>query len=245
MNLDLTGQVFDRLTVIRQVPRPENSNIKNKYWLCKCSCGNEKIVCTSLLTGGKTRSCGCLIGEKNKKSNKYDLTGKYGICYSANTNEPILFDLEDYDKIKDYCWYISFHNNKKDKRVRTNIRDCNNKRTTLFMHKLIMPNDFMVIDHINRDPLDNRKSNLRICTQAQNTYNRKGNGGIYKGVQKRKYDGKWIASIGYNGSHYYIGAFDTPELAALAYNEKAKEFFGEFAYLNDVHFDNEINTIAN
>lgn len=248
--IDLTGQVFGRLTVIEEVPKPEGSNTRYKCWLCKCSCGNYKIVNSSNLRRGATKSCGCITGQyesclyssTNKRHNKYDLTGEYGICYASNNSELIIFDLEDYDKIKDYCWNVKKreYKNCTDKRA-VSVKHDNGKVKYINMYDVIMSKDdpSMVIDHINRNPLDNRKANLRICTRQQNSFNKTGRS-KYKGVYKNHKGKGWIAEIGYNYKHHYLGIFDTPEEAALAYNEKAKEFFGEFAYLNDVHFENEI-----
>jgi hypothetical protein len=95
------------------------------------------------------------------------------------------------------------------------------------------------IDHINRIKTDNRIGNLRPCTStaAQN----KGNIGLlrtntsgYKGVSLNKRSGKYHAQIKINGKQTYLGRFDTPEEAALCYNKAAWEYFGEFAYLNEV-----------
>lgn len=243
--LDLTGQVFGRLTVIHEVPRPEDAKTKCKYYLCRCTCGNEVITDTGSLRNDKgKRSCGCAVEERNekmKKPNKYDLSGEYGICYSNNSDDIILFDLEDYDKIKDYGWHVMLHNRT---RLYKTVSATKNKKL-IRMHRLILGVDdpSIIIDHINRNPLDNRKSNLRFCTMRENAYNSGAREGRkYKGVCKYRDGKRWVAKIGYDGNDYHIGIFNTPEEAALAYNEKAKEFFGEFAYLNEVHMENEINT---
>lgn len=60
--LNLTGQKFGRLVVIKRV---ENNKQKRIQWLCKCDCGNEKIVSSTNLRTGKTKSCGCLRRDKN------------------------------------------------------------------------------------------------------------------------------------------------------------------------------------
>jgi len=91
------------------------------------------------------------------------------------------------------------------------------------------------LDHINHNKSDNRICNLRECTRSQNRANtlphknRK-----YKGIYFDKRCGKYRVQIGHNNKLYYLGRFDTPELAARAYNAKALELFGEFAYLNEV-----------
>lgn len=103
----------------------------------------------------------------------------------------------------------------------------------LLLHRLIMncPKG-MVVDHINRDKLDNRVENLRICTQAQNSYNHaRQSKNRYKGVVKK--GARWNAQIHYDNTTNYIGAYVTEEEAALAYNAEAIKR-GEFAKLNDV-----------
>jgi|SRR5215467_9025499 len=85
------------------------------------------------------------------------------------------------------------------------------------------------LDHKNRDPLDNRISNLREASNKQNQGNRKINqnnrSGLKGVIQFRK---KWRAQIGHNSKVIWLGDFLTPELAHQAYCEKAKELFGEF-----------------
>lgn len=90
-----------------------------------------------------------------------------------------------------------------------------------------------VIDHINRNKLDNRYENLRVITQKENSYNRTKNvtsNNKYKGVVKR--GNKYVASISKDGKRHEIGGFETEEDAANAYDMMAQELFGEFAGLN-------------
>jgi hypothetical protein len=103
-----------------------------------------------------------------------------------------------------------------------------------FIHRVIIncPHGF-AIDHINGDKLDNRKCNLRIVTAQQNKMNSsvyKNNKSGFKGVnlEGRKYR----ATIKLNGKKMHIGLFETPEQAAKAYDEIAKNIFGEYARLN-------------
>jgi hypothetical protein len=93
-------------------------------------------------------------------------------------------------------------------------------------------------DHINGNGLDNRKSNLRIATNQQNSWNRrKPINGIarYKGVRAKQSNGKWTAQITIGGHHRYIGTFPTQEEAARAYDKAAMAVFGEYAKLNFPH----------
>lgn len=115
----------------------------------------------------------------------------------------------------------------------------NGKRSSLTLHRAVLGNDIpsgAVIDHINGDTLDNRRSNLRVCSQAQNMLNRvkhTAGGSRYKGVAKRK-SGRYRADIRLGGVRKYLGDYDDEESAARAYNAAAKELFGEFARLNPV-----------
>lgn len=132
----------------------------------------------------------------------------------------------DFDKVVPYKWSLSSNGY-----VRATI---NKKR--LFLHKFLI--NGKIIDHINGNPLDNRRENLRIASYTQNSANRFKKVGlsIYKGVtfasteNRRK---KWKASLEYYGKTVFIGRFLTEEEAAIAYNKKAIEIWGEYAVLND------------
>lgn len=95
-----------------------------------------------------------------------------------------------------------------------------------------------IIDHANRDKLDNRMSNLRNATKAQNQINAgvsRANTSGYKGVSRAFKDGRekcWSAKISKNDKSIHIGMFATAEGAARAYDEAAKKYHGKFAYLN-------------
>ena len=104
---DLTGQRFGKLVVVKRAgSKKTKGGVIRATWWCQCDCGSplKEIKSTSLLMG-HTKSCGCLKTEqcKNKhKTNYYNLSGDYGIGYTSK-GEEFIFDLEDYDKIKDYC----------------------------------------------------------------------------------------------------------------------------------------------
>ena len=104
------------------------------------------------------------------------------------------------------------------------------------MHRLVMdtPPD-LVCDHINHDGLDNRKQNLRNCTTRQNSFNRPSNRGSFskfKGVSYRKNEKNYTACISINGKPVRLGVFKDEESAAWAYDEAAKKYQGQFAFLN-------------
>lgn len=101
------------------------------------------------------------------------------------------------------------------------------------MHRLIMnAQKGEQVDHINHDTLDNRKSELRFCSYAQNQYNqgrRSNNTSGCKGVSLHKPSGKWQAQIALNGKTIHLGLFATKEEAYTAYCNAALELHGEFS----------------
>lgn len=146
-------------------------------------------------------------------------------------------DTEDLDKLRlnHLSWCAAFENgNWYAKSYRGGGREYS---LIVKMEHLIMPPKLdCVIDHINGDSLDNRKSNLRQATPAQNSYNKSKQNGTYtsefKGVTRMYGDKPWKAQIMKHGKNYNLGLFDTEIEAALAYDNKAKELFGEFARPN-------------
>ncbi len=96
------------------------------------------------------------------------------------------------------------------------------------------------IDHINHVKADNSLKNLRACSRSENFANRKkqqNNTSGYKGVAWDKEKRKWRARIGHGRKLFYIGRYKDIKDAAVAYNKKALELFGEFAYLNKIASD--------
>jgi hypothetical protein len=160
----------------------------------------------------------------------------------------VLLDDEDYEWAKEYKWCANkvYRIKNKDKfYVRRNSpRDSNGKQDKIHLHRVITnaPKG-MSVDHINGNPLDNRKENLRVCTNQENQMNRgrtKNNMSGYKGVYYRKKNKDminerskpWKAQIMFNQKVIYLGLYKTKEEAARAYDKKAIELFGEFAQLN-------------
>lgn len=241
--IDLTDMKFNHLTVIKRGEDLIKKNGKHEVrWLCQCDCGNPelKLVLGYNLKNGNTTSCGCqhlangkkqgsiygkIQGKKNKRYNTYDLSGEYGIGYTSK-GEKFYFDLEDYDKIKDFCWYI----------------DDNgyvvNKSTdgTILMHRLIMglsENDKREIDHIYHNKNDNRKSKIRIVTSSQNKMNKSlqsNNTSGTRGVSFHNQYGKWQVEIGVDNKNIKLGFFDDKDEAILIRKQAEDIYFGEFNY---------------
>lgn len=103
------------------------------------------------------------------------------------------------------------------------------------LHREIMGNpEGMHVDHTNGDKMDNRKYNLRVCSAKENIRNSKAQEGTsgYKGVHYDKSRGRWSASIKVDRKSIFLGRYDSENQAAEAYDEAAKEYFGEYARLN-------------
>jgi hypothetical protein len=143
-----------------------------------------------------------------------------------------MVDDEDYNELNKYRWCAhKSPSNKTYYAIRFSYVEGKQKR--LHMHRVIMNTpDGMFTDHINGNGLDNRKYNLRICTNSQNQHNtglRTDNTSGYKGVSWHKKDKKWLTAIQINKKRVYLGSFETAENAYTAYCNKAKEVRGEFA----------------
>lgn len=238
--VDLIGQKFNMLTVVREGEPRKTYNQKYQRWFskcrwwCKCDCGNPKLVLVdgTSLRNGNTKSCGCLHsqaarenGKTCKKYNKYDLSGEYGIGYTSNTNREFYFDLEDYDKIKNYCWCEHKLTN-----GYTALETVNpiTKKIIRF-HYLLGKKDS---DHINRNPLDNRKSNLRECTKRGNSINhsiRKDNTSGTTGVYWNKTTSMWYAGISRKGKMHFSKGFIDKQKAIDTRLKLEKEEYGEFS----------------
>ena len=109
------------------------------------------------------------------------------------------------------------------------------RKHTLLTHLLLGVDGTTIVDHINGNPFDNRKSNLRIASEHQNKWNyklSKKNRSGYKGVSYFSKNRKYAAEIRVMGKRYFLGLYKDPAEAARAYDEAAREFYGDFAALN-------------
>ena len=248
--MDLTGWVMSehgvpesRWTVLKQVDdyiNPTNGK-RISQWLCECSCEehNQIIVLRNHLTGKNAiKSCGCLRKEwianlnnkrnKENKYNNYDIDSfEYGVGWTYNTNQEFYFDLEDYDLIKDYCWCEHIHPRDGYHSLRAYDKLT---RKQIHMHRLLV--DYDICDHINRNALDNRKSNLRPATVSQNGCNRnlgcRNKSGVI-GVFWNKHINQWIAYISIDKKLATIGYFINKDDAIKARLYAERKYYGEFA----------------
>lgn len=147
-----------------------------------------------------------------------------------------IVDANDYDWLMKYNWAV----NNNGYAYRPSLIADNKKGAAILMHRQIMNTpQGMDTDHINGNKLDNRRANLRICTNAQNMRNAKKHYGDkatskYKGVSWKKRQQRWQAAIAVDDKDIHLDTFSTDIEGAIAYNEAAKKYYGEFARLNEI-----------
>ena len=134
-------------------------------------------------------------------------------------------DAEDCDKfVDDYSFSLS--------NSYVKYSSCKDGFHNKYLHRIIMGEpDGMDVDHIDGDPLNNRRSNLRICTHNENMTNRKiskNNTSGFKGVYWSKRDNNWRSQIKYNNKRIHLGCFDSLEEATKARKDAEEKYFGEF-----------------
>lgn len=144
-----------------------------------------------------------------------------------------IIDESDFDLVSKYKWLAHQHKKGATWYAKT-FAGTRPNMNVLSMHQLIL--DRVLVDHKNGDGLDNRRSNLRLCTPSQNCQNKTKQktktSSKYKGVHWNKNMSKWHVQIEKNGVGIYLGCFKDEIEAAKVYDKKAIELFGEFARLN-------------
>lgn len=186
-----------------------------KLWRKKLKAG-DKIVCAKHYSQFKKFGYFRDTSPRTQRDknnivieNNYAYIDLYDKFY--NIIAKAIIDIEDISKVKNIKW-----------RMNCNGYVINNSNTSMFLHRRILNTDKMV-DHINGNRLDNRKSNLRICNHSQNQMNAN-----YKGVYD--YNGRYIAKIKLNGKQKHIGVFDIYEEALYARWFAERIVFKEFAF---------------
>ena len=234
---DLRGQTMGRLTIIERGPdRIQPSGQRKTRWWCECTCGNTALIATSDLLNNHTQSCGCLqreaTSQARKKYNHYEL--RDGIVYGYTSDGcEFYFDEDDFDLVSPYCWCSS-----QGGYILTSI-----ERKNVFLHRLVMKNELaenLYVDHINHDPSDNRKCNLRVVSHLENMHNLKPsikNTSGATGVYLNKRTGKWYAQIVVSGNTINLGTYVDFCDAVEARKAAEDRYFGEYSY------DNSINTV--
>lgn len=217
--IDLTGHRYGKWFVLSE----HEKRGKHIMWECVCECGNKGIVSTTSLRQKTSQSCGCLKktminkGKFIERENKFIKRDDYVVGITTNGKE-FFIDAEDLSKVEQHCWHITSKGY-----VKTTIGGSNGDK--IFLHRwLIKTPEGKEVDHINRVKHDNRKSNLRVCNNVQNSWNTSA-----KGYSFDKSKGKWKAYITVNKKRIYLGSYKEEKDAKIARRNAEKRYFKEFA----------------
>ena len=227
---DLTGMTFGKLIVLHQIEDyVEPNGTHRDRWLCECSCEQhtiKAILGNNLRRPNGTRSCGCTHIGVNKKYNKYEDRNGYIVGFTSNINEEFYLDVFNYELAKQYCWYVHTFS---DGYRRLEAKD-NQTGVVISMAQLFGCKGY---DHINRNTLDNRMSNLRPATFAENARNisiSKNNSSGIIGVGWNKVMSKWHVRITVDYNSIELGFFANKTDAIIARLCAELKYYGkEFA----------------
>lgn len=193
-------------------------------------CGKEKPIYIQNVIRGLSNSCGCKSRTEtayniNKKYNEFETIDDVVHVYVENDkNKVMLCDVEDWESLKNCYWteqrgYAVAIKNYEWIRFHREVMNVDNPK--------------IQVDHINGNRLDNRKANLRLCSNQENSMNKyenSNNSSGYKGVYFDKNRNKWRGAIQYNGKSIKSPKrYNTPEEAYEWYIEKSNELFGDYS----------------
>jgi len=152
-----------------------------------------------------------------------------------------IVDDDMFEELNRHKWHSSWNKCTKSFYARTNIGYGRKNKKIILMHRFVLNDpEKATIDHINKNTLDNRIKNLRVCTQGENNCNRgkqSNNKSGFKGVWWQSDHKMWSAEIKFKTSKQRLGYFHSPEAAASAYNRAALKFHGAFARINALPYD--------
>ena len=232
----VAGAMFGWLTVIGDGPRDK----RNKRTVqVRCRCGREYSVQPAFLRKPEPKCRNCSNAIKSRISHgapdfHFQITGSSAVG-TLPSGDTFIIDVEDIPRVSCRHWY-----KKADQNYILNDTKENGKLVSrVRLHRFLMGldnDDARIVDHINRNPMDCRKSNMRIATQAQNCLNksaRSNNTTGYIGVHKSS--GKFQAAIWIAGKDIRLIRCEDRVLCAQMYNHAARLLYGEFVgELNDV-----------
>jgi len=252
------------LIIIDEIKQIDSHGRIRKYLNCQCHVCKKQLLVRAdtsslpkcqcqLINFKKCSQDGCLNNARNKglcakhynrlKRNGFvtlrsrcdpneiitDADCAYIVLYDKynQENERAIIDLDDIEKVQNYKWYKSHG------AVRGSLQS-----QEIFLHRLVTDcPDSLVVDHKNHNELDNRKCNLRICTQSQNIQNKsisKNNKSGVTGVCWNQSIKKWVAQIKFMRHNIFLGNFEDIQDAIAVRREAEKKYFGEFSYYESI-----------
>jgi hypothetical protein len=150
----------------------------------------------------------------------------------------VIVDDEDFTRVSELTWHVEKRSAEKGnfyfRHTFNKTKEGKRQVWSVMLHRFVLgllEDDGFVVDHIDRNTLNNSKSNLRRCSKGENNRNvamRKTNTSGYKGVTWYKSRSKWMAQIKVNKKHITLGYFDNPQKAHEAYCEASAKYHGEF-----------------
>ena len=211
--LNLIGQKFGKLTVVSETDKRRGSHV---IYECLCDCGNTCYVPSDFLRRKRNPKSHCGCSHKGRGENKFYIHGET-VVMEDNKGHRCKISIQDLSRVKQFYWnaqgdywYTCYP-------------------TKIALHRFITEcPDSMVVDHVNHDPSDNRRVNLRICTYSQNNQNRTPYGrSLPKGVSKA--GDRYRAYIMYNGNKLQQ-SFETLEQAISKRKEWELRYHKEYKY---------------
>lgn len=223
------GDTIGRWTIIGG---PKRGTHGKTMWLCRCSCSDatERWILDASLNKNGSSSCGCRQREESKRwGNRIEIDGDIAKIYSNKTEDFFVVDTDDVEMLSGWTclkykghWYVSIGGN----------------RTIAVPNFVLGLPSSQIVDHIDRNPDNNRRNNWRPCSQRENTFNRGIKHNSKSGVIGVRYNGKgkkpWLAMITKDRIIRLMKQFENFDDAVKARLEAEAEYFGEFAPQRDL-----------